>query len=459
MRGYPKCLLSRCRGDISLPIIVRPFSDITNTPPPSPSKAARTAARRLEDLKGFEFIEAVSRLTEADVGSFDAIRFSFVFTQLNNLIRDSVTALPAIKIASKVMRLKWKNETRAPLVPEIPDPEVIQYARSSCELPPYQQYEQLKARPAAYSMAAQSEIRHENTTHFEDLLRRVCHAWGVELEIENPKEKGKITGFSNSPFKSLMSWMAFLDTREEAEAKSLLTHFAQVFHYKMSQRELIPANTKISNGGVAVCLTGYNTHTTYAIIRRRLAIYANRGSESTTTGAVVYQIPLPYIIDKKSLNVLVYDKECSKHDYYSESELVSDFNLEKVTALEMRPQSGRFCTFASIKAASLSLLALDKINLNLLDQEPEWKRAVNEVKPLYKLFTTEYRLTILQGLLEEVERFLSSRNKDRKEAIFYSQLLFVILTKLVYSRKWDPVENSLRCALIRSALYRLAEGV
>lgn len=437
---------------------VRTLSDITNTPPPSPSKAARTTADRLEDLKGFEFLDAVSRLSDGEIYSLAKPVHSFIVIQLNELTKDPAAVVKAFKVVSRMMQVRRRETVTEPYPPIVPFPRIILFAKEGLTLSSSDLFERVKKQPYAYSMSVRSAIRRENTEHFKELLKRVCHAWGLSLLLDDPKGGGKIKGDGNSPFKSLLSWMSFLDEDGGTESRSLLSHFSRVLHYKMEEKDVKASHTGLAKGEVTVCLTGYVSHTAYALFKKNIAIYANRGNDSAPSGATVYRIPDARAEDKSAIDRFVFDKTRFHDAYYSEANFVADYAPTKVAVFEMKPQMGGNCSLSSLKTASLFLLALDKIGEDSLEDGEEWKKVVGTIKPFYKGLTNDYRISAISFLLDEVELFLREAEKDKKEALFYSQLLYALLIRVRSTGKWDLEERRLHCVAIRNAFYRVVEA-
>ena len=81
---------------------VRLFTQDENYPSPS-KKAQRLPAKKLEELRGFEFLEEIAKLTEEQTRALDPSKITFILDRLETLIVSPGTSLPAIVSACRVI--------------------------------------------------------------------------------------------------------------------------------------------------------------------------------------------------------------------------------------------------------------------------------------------------------------------------------------------------------------------
>lgn len=341
---------------------------------------------------------------------------------------------------AKFLRHKWDNIPELPVKREPLNPTVLNNCKELIGKELQDVYRLVCKNPAIYSMEYLSEISDQIPAHYSILAKRVAHAWGYDKSLKDPRSGNPIRTGGNSGLRSLSSWISYLSKSNLPDAEVLLEVFTQVLHAASGDLAFKEVEDRLSDHEIVVALTGYNTHTTYAIFAKTVMLYANRGGDSIEPGVSIYDLPSTGItgIVKK----LVDDKKLPKETYFSELKLQTDAGLSLIHNIPLAWQKGPFCTLDSLKAASLGVMLLKSMDKEDYLSDYEWDAAITYKEPAYKELTTEYRLDVKKGLLLEVDDFLSKKPVNKPEfASFYYLNLLIILYKLQTSSRWMGAEK------------------
>ena len=362
-------------------------------------------------------------------------------------------------VIAKLIEHKWTNIKGQAVKWDEQDPSILEKCKTLKNCSKLEIYKKVCENPAIYSMEYLSSLRDQFTNHYTILTKRVSHAWGIEIDAIHPETGILIRSAGNSALNSLSCWLSFLHKFEDThpEAKHLSEQLKQVFHASKDKDEFLKIEEKLEDGKIIICVTGYSTHTTYSVLKKSIMLYANRGGDShPNPGISIYDTPDSGV--GKLVEKMVMDKQLPKSTYFSEEKIQSAAGLSLLYQIELSKQKGPFCTLDSLKAASFAILLLSLMTPDEYYSENEWEAASIEIKPTYKILTTEYRLDVLKGLLLEVEDFLQKKpNNKQAFAFFYYQNLLAILSKLEISTRWDKAEKKFHGDQIKFYLNLLAD--
>ncbi|MFN4174633.1 MAG: hypothetical protein ACK4HV_05980, partial [Parachlamydiaceae bacterium] len=406
-------------------------------------------------IGGESYIEKAIKANFTE-GALLLVRVSTPTREMFKLALDRGEIRLALEIA-KSLRFKWENIPDFSVAVESVDPDLQQKARIAIRGRIADIYDKAIEEPAIFALSTLTSIRNQCAWHYLNFIKTVSHAWGISIDAVHPETKKPIDSGGNSPFKSLASWLAFLSEGKDSlpEAKELLEQFSEVLHHKMDPDAIEAADELLKKGKTVVCLTGFDLHTSYAIFKHDYALYANRGADCLNSGISVYQVPCTDDIIK-SIRSLVFDKTLEREDYYTETDMLIDLDLEFICSLDLQKQKHPHCTINSLKAASLGAMVLDLIDEEK-DFNEDWLTTLNKVKPAYKTLTTEYRLYILRGVFNEVEDVLKEKTLKSNTASLYYQILLALLTKIESGTRFDASKKKMYGNQIKAYLNRLVD--
>ncbi len=362
----------------------------------------------------------------------------------------------AVEIA-KLLQYKWENVPEFLVQVDEVEPSLREKAIKAFKGTLVEIYKETCLDPNVSAMETLTAIRNQNPFHYLTFIKTVSHAWGIKIDSIHPETGKVLDSGGNSPFKSLAIWLSFLNKMKETvpEAHFLLNHFSRVFHYKMEPDEIEKADAMLDKGDTVVCLTGYNTHTAYALFKYDYSLYANRGADREKSGVSVYAIPFTEDIITSVKN-LVFDKKLDREQYYREADMLIDLDLEYICTLDLQNQKHPHCTLNSLKAASLGSMVLELMK-DGHDDDADWLSALEKVKPTYKVLTTEYRVSVLNGVLNEIEEILKVGALKSNYASLYYQILLALLVKIESTTRFDAAHKKMYGNQIKAYLNRLVD--
>ncbi len=370
----------------------------------------------------------------------------------------SQNKMEIVLILVKAARFKWDfsgeaMRVKAPSLNSLSQEEVELILNDSST----DAYEKVNEYPDLYSMENFTLLRADSKTHYKRLVKHVAHAWGLdEIYPIDPLERKPIDSGGNHPLRSLLDWISFLTKQQDISiVAELLKELRQVYHEKSTSSELDKIGDRLNKNELIVCSTGYATHTTYALFRRAIVLYANRGRDAIKPGGSVY------IARNKNLAPLirkaVKQQIMPRDSYFSERKMIDESKLEFIQTTKQAKQSGGFCTLASLKAASFGIMNIKSIDPKKHGSRTAWKQAAIANKPDYKILTTRYRLYVLNGLLFEIDDMFQHEPNKAAFAPFYYHLLLSIKLKVDASKRFSQEQKGELNKLICSYLNYLVD--
>lgn len=357
---------------------------------------------------------------------------------------------------AKMIRYKWENIPDYKVKVKPVDPEHVRLAKEAVDEADeyYAFYVLAQANPEVLSMETLTAIRDENENHYDFFAKMAAHAWGILFEVTHPENATDIQGSGFYSFAALSSWLAYLNKIKDVPGvPQLIEELRQVFNFKQTPADMLDAEWLLNHNDNVICLTGFKKHTTFTVFKAPYIFIANRGSGCINPGLSVYKAPVEELFP--TIQKVIQGKILPEDDYPSEVDLTESLDLDSVYSVDLLKQSGGFCTVTSLKTLIFALLLIKSIGHKTLGDPQAWRQAVLNKTPVYKMLTTEYRIEVLRGVMNEAEVCLE--NPRCPHAHFYYQILIAILIKLESSTRFDDGEKKEYGDKIKAYLNRLVE--